>query len=1158
MKKTLRTFVQSAGVAILIATAGFSNGQVATSPLEEQFRNPPDSAKPRAWWHWMSGNVTEPGITADLEWMHRVGIGGMQMFDGDMGAPLYVNKPVIWMSPEWKSAWRHAAAEADRMHLEMSMAASGGWSETAGPWVKPEQGMKKYAWSETIVDGPGRFNGRLLKPPATIGKFQDLAPAPRRENHPDLTLPGAHSQPPEPQRPPTPELYEDAAVVAFPAPREESAAPKPEITCSCGAIDGGVLTDGSYAKVVQVPYSDDNAWIQFAYAEPQAVQAIQVGAAAAVPYSGPAIPSGKIEASEDGQTWRTLVELPGPLATGSVNLAVRTYAIEPAKARYYRLSFVAPKRNPLRPPPADMAWPPPVRLTEVALLAGPRVNRWEDKADFGMITPNTEAASSEVQAGDAIDAEKVIDLTGKMRPDGTLDWDAPAGKWIVMRLGYSLTGEVNHPATPAATGLEVDKLSAKDVQAYVEEYAKMISGAAGPYFGKSFRYFLMDSWEAGQENWTKDMMQEFARRRSYAMTKFLPVLTGRIVGSRAQSEAFLWDFRRTQADMLAEHHYGLATKYFAKFGVGLYAEAMGVGMPTTGDGLLNKGQVTIPMGEFWTPLPDQQNPPDNLADVREAGSAAHIYGKPIAATESFTTRPNVTPWGQSPFYLKSLADQDFARGINRIVFHTSDLQPFVDDKHLPGMTLGPYGQDYTRNITWAEQAKAWNTYLARCSFLLQQGKPVSDVAYFYGEDAPATVPYWKKLDPALPAHYDLDFVNADVLVHGATATPGKLRLASGMEYRLLVLPNDLHVLSLPLLRSIHSLVEQGAVLLGPRPEGSPSLADGVEAKAEVDKMAADLWGQGDESGSGHRFGKGKVYAGKNIEEVLAAENDAPDLAWSTPENVGELAPYPLPGADSEEDLIFIHRRDGDRDIYFVSTQKHHGFDVKATFRVKGKTPRLWHPDTGETDEVSYSTEQGGTVVPLQFDAQGSVFVVFEGAGAPSRTAPESQVTKLGPVEGAWKVTFPPNLGAPPQADFPSLISWTQSGDAGVKYFSGTATYHKQLDAPREWFQPGARVVLDLGTVKEMAEVEVNGKAVGGILWKPPFRVDVTPALKPGANDIAVKVTNLWPNRMIGDVQPGVSKTYTWTDFRPFKTDSPLLESGLLGPVTVWRKEATAH
>jgi hypothetical protein len=348
-------------------------------------------------------------------------------------------------------------------------------------------------------------------------------------------------------------------------------------------------------------------------------------------------------------------------------------------------------------------------------------------------------------------------------------------------------------------------------------------------------------------------------------------------------------------------------------------------------------------------------------------------------------------------------------------------------------------------------------------------------------------------------------------------------------------------------------------LLGPKPEGSPSLADGESAKAEIEKLASDLWGAGAEAAQGHACGKGKVYSGKSIEDVLAAENAAPDLSWSAPENAGPDVPYALPGADSDEDLIFIHRRDGDRDIYFVSTQKHHSFDVKATFRVTGKTPRLWLPESGETEPVSYSTEQGHTVVPLHFDAQGSVFVVFSGSGAaPSRTIVEPTPTKIAALEGAWKLSFPPNLGAPAEADFAALTSWTESSDAGVKYFSCTATYRKQLDASKDWFKPGAKVMLDLGTVKEIAEIEINGKPVGGILWKPPFRVDVTSALKPGSNDIAVKVTNLWPNRMIGDLQPGATKAYTWTDFRPFKADSPLLDSGLLGPVTIWRKQGSAQ
>ena len=241
-----------------------------------------------------------------------------------------------------------------------------------------------------------------------------------------------------------------------------------------------------------------------------------------------------------------------------------------------------------------------------------------------------------------------------------------------------------------------------------------------------------------------------------------------------------------------------------------------------------------------------------------------------------------------------------------------------------------------------------------------------------------------------------------------------------------------------------------------------------------------------------------MYSGKSIEDVLAAEHAGQDFSWTAPENVGQDVPYSLPGADSDEDLLFIHRRDGERDIYFVSTQKHHGFDVKAAFHVSGKTPQVWHPESGEVEPVSYTAEQGQTVVPLHFDAQGSVFVVFEGSGAgPSRSVAAPKPIKVASIDGPWKLTFPPNLGAPAEAEFPALASWTASSDAGVKYFSGTATYHKQVDAPKDWFKPGAKVMLDLGTVKDFAEVEINGKAVGGVLWKPPFVVDVTRSAEAG-------------------------------------------------------------
>jgi hypothetical protein len=1153
VKRTAAALLALFALSPLPFSSADAQSQASAGPTEVDFQSPPDSAKPRAWWHWLSGNVTEPGITADLEWMKRVNIAGFQMFDGDLGSPLFVDKPLIWMEPDWKVAWHHAAAEADRLHLEMSMAASGGWSETAGPWVTPAQGMKKYVWSETEVQGPKAFAAALPAPPRNLGKFQDMAAPPPLHFPAATDLPGAKPQPPQPPRPPVDPYYADVAVVAYRTPQDEQrvADLHPTITSSAGAIDGEKLMDGKYstAVTVPVPESDPSGWVQFAFQQPFHARAVTIGFPPPVQFTGGGLLKGEVQASDDGNSWKTLTTLPGPLEAASVAFPIRTLAFPETTAKYFRVVAEPVRPNPML---ASLGIAPPPRqihFTEIEFASTPRVTYWEDKASFGLSAESVTDATPDAPAAGTIKTSDVIDLTSKMRPDGTLDWQVPAGKWTILRLGYSLTGEVNHPATPAATGLEVDKLSRMDVQSYVEQYTKMISDVAGQYFGKSFQYFLMDSWEAGQENWTEQMMVEFRKRRGYDMTPYLPVLTGRVVGSAAASDAFLWDFRRTIADMLAENHYAVAAAYFKQHGIGLYAEAMGTDLPTTGDGLLNKGQVTIPMGEFWTPLPGQPDTPQHNADVREAASASHIYGKPLTATESFTTMPAVTPWGQSPFYLKPLADENFARGVNRIVFHTSDQQPFTDDAHKPGMTLGPFGQDYTRNITWAEQAKAWNTYLARCSYLLQQGRYAADVAYFYGEGAPATVPFWKPLSPALPSHYGSDFINADVLLHHASVRDGRLQLESGMSYKALVVPQDTRSLTVPMLRKLREFVQGGVMLIAPKPEYSPSLSDGPDAASEVKTIADQMWGSG-EGAEGHAVGKGKVYSAGTIEDILQKEGVRPDFSHGALENVGGDVPYALPKGFSQEDLVYIHRHLPTEEIYFVATQKPHAFDVDASFRVAGKEPELWHPDTGKSEPATYTVKNDLTTVRLHMDPEGSVFVVFrekQSAPRPPRAVPAHELATL---QGPWHVAFAPNWGAPAEATFPELQSWTKNEDTGVKYFSGSAVYSKDVDVQPGWLHAGEPVLLDLGVVKEMAEVSVNGKPVGGVLWKPPFQVDIAPMLHAGSNHVEITVTNLWPNRMIGDLQPGATKRYTFTDFHAFRPDSPLLESGLLGPVRI--------
>lgn len=1142
MKKSVFASVRRFVPAWLLLLASGALGQsAANDPLAAGFKSPPDSAKPRVWWHWMNGNVTKEGITADTEWMKRVGIAGMQMFDGNLGTPQFVDKRLVWMTPEWKEVFRHAGAEADRLGLEMSMAASGGWSETAGPWVKPDEAMKKVVWSETQVIGPKKFAGVLPHPPTVNGRFQNMPLPPDLEFPPNDDLPGAKPEPKTPPAGPDPTFYADTVVLAYKIPDSEvrMADLHPNVTSSANGVDLTLLIDGDVSKNIALPYEADGkpSWIQFEFKQPYRAQAFTISAGIASTFGGPSIPDGDVQVSQDGHTWMTIVQLPGPGHAFS-GFPVRTFSFAPVTAKYYRVV--------LRPGPPNrfaallgLPQTHAFQIAEIEFHSAPQVNRWQEKAAFtNMLEYGDTVATPAVPENQLVPVTQVVNLSSRMRKDGVLDWDVPTGKWTILRMGYSLTGEKNHPASPEATGYEVDKLSSKHVQEYAKNYVSMISGALGPYFGKSFRYFLMDSWEANDENWTEDLISEFQKRRGYDPTPYLPALTGRVIARADISDRFLWDFRRTIADLLAENHYGAATEYFKKSGVGLYAEAMGVGLPTTGDGLLNKGKVTIPMGEFWVPLRGQKDSPEHPADLREAASAAHIYGKTIAAAESFTSMPFIPMWGESPFYLKPIGDRALALGINRIVFHESAAQPFVDDQHKPGMTLGFFGQNYTRNITWAEQAVAWNQYLGRSSYLLQQGLFVGDLAYYYGEGAPITVPFWKQIHPALPEGYSCDWVNTDVLLTRMSVQEGRLVLPDGMSYRALVLPEDVNRLTLPVVEKIRDLVTAGAIVIGPRPETSPSLSGQPAADDQIRFIANDVWGPVDgKSVTEHNYGKGKVYWGVPVAEVLGSEKTPPDFEFNRPQ--------------INSDLVWIHRRTTDADIYFVANQKNHSETFQTSYRVDGKDVELWHPDTGEIEPASYSSAAGRTDVPLQLDPYGSVFVVFHGkAPAPSRTLPRKVNTELTTIQGPWDVKFPANWGAPPSIKLDTLTSWTKSSDSGVKYFSGTATYTKDLEVKQDWLRPGAKVLLDLGQVNDIAEVTLNGHRIEPILWKPPYAADVSSALKAGSNHLEVKVTNLWTNRVIGDHQPGAENRYTFTDFKPMNLtkDSELLDSGLLGPV----------
>jgi hypothetical protein len=739
--------------------------------------------------------------------------------------------------------------------------------------------------------------------------------------------------------------------------------------------------------------------------------------------------------------------------------------------------------------------------------------------------------------------DEVLDLTARMDAAGRLDWEAPAGRWTVLRFGYTLEGQRTRCGT-TVVGYESDMLDARGIERHFQSTAEPLLADAAAVSARSLEYLHIDSYELGadvrgqQPTWSEAFRREFKARRGYDLLPYLPAMARRIVDGRERTGRFFWDFRRTIGDLMAE-------RFFRRFGELAHARGMKVHCETGYgtypyphiDGLQCAGSSDIPMGEFWhgTDIMSQFNHFGNV--IRSVASAAHVYGKSVVQAEAFTSWNH---WLESPFSLKSVGDEAFCDGLNRMVFHQYTHQPELEMK--PGWQYGA-GTHFDRNITWWEQSRAFFQYLARCQHLLQQGMFVADVAYVHGEGTTIFVPSKEHRRPELPAGYDCDSVNAEVLSNRLSVKDGRLCLPDGMSYRLLVLP-EARVLSPGILRKVKDLIQAGACVTGPRPVRAPGLSGYPRCDEELRELADDLWGKSPAAAGDRRIGAGRLSWGKALSEVLASMGVPPDA---------ELERVGAPAA-----LRFIHRSIGGADAYFVSNRSNESLAVEATFRVAGRRPELWDPVTGEIRELPEWREEGGRVtVPLELAPSQSFFVVFRqkrpGGGtqppAGERNFPEiCEVAELG---GPWDVSYDPRWGGPEKAVFEKLEDWSKRPEEGIRHYSGTATYRKAFDLPARAGAPasrGERLYLDLGVVKEVAQVRLNGKDLG-VVWCAPWRADITAAVKPSGNQLEIDVVNLWPNRLIGDGGLPPEKRLGKTNVG-FSAASPLLPSGLLGPVTI--------
>ena len=1107
---TFRRIALAAAIACLASPAWTA----AKDPLASGFDNPPQGARPRVWWHWLNGNITKEGIRQDLDWMARSGLGGLQNFDAEMMTPQLVARRLPYMSPEWDDAFKYAVQLAGERKLEFGIAASAGWSETGGPWVRPEDGMKKLVWSEALVEGGKPVELALPAAPRTTGPYQDLFVQPdimgQRPSLDKLARTGA-----------------DIAVYAYPA--DAAALPAPSIHADGKPLDAAKLAlpgEDTHAEIAP-PSAGKPAIITLDYASPQTVRSATLFfPGVATLFDGAGVQP-VLEASDDGNSWRKVADLPLALVPASAGFA-------PVTAPHFRVVIHA---KPAAPNPAFMPVPGAdagpfgaigqakgLRLAQLKLSGEPRVNGFEAKAGFSTVD-DYHALDAGVDAGEAgVASSAIVDLSGKMRPDGTLAWTPPAGRWKILRLGWSLTGTENHPATPEATGLEVDKYDGRAVRNYLETYLSKYEHAAGKdqVGARGVHALVTDSIEVGASNWTPRLLEQFKRLRGYDARPWLPALAGVIIDTRARSDAFLYDFRRTLAELMSSEHYGTVAAVAHERGMRVYGEALESARVTLGDDMAMRSHADIPMAAMWAYRPESGPNPTALADMRGAASVAHVYGQNLVAAESMTSA--MSPWAFAPSDLRPMIDMEFASGVNLPVIHTSVHQPLGEDKK-PGLSLAIFGQYFNRNETWASMARPWVDYMARSSYLLQQGRFYADVAYFYGEEAPLVALYKKGPPPDAPRRYAYDFVNADALLHKLSVKDGDLVAASGARYRVLYLGGSSQRMTLATLRRLQALAEDGATVVGPAPSATPALADDAAAFSALVKR---LWSGAPVT----RVGKGRVIDGRDVEAALAQLGQAPDLDTA-------------PAGDAR--VLFVHRRLDDGDLYFVTNRADKPLHTTAHFNVRGKAAEFWHADSGRAEPASYRADKDGTAVPLALGPNASTFVVFrKPARSAAVTVKMPAWSRLATLDGGWSLRFD-GLGAPAPIANGSLGSLTSSSDPQVKYFSGTTVYQHAFTLPAG-ARPGLPAKLDLGQVGDVAEVRVNGKPAG-IAWKAPYEFEVGSLLQAGKNTLEVRVANLWVNRLVGDAQPGAQKV-SFTTMPTYKADAPLRPAGLIGPVTL--------
>ncbi|WP_298649146.1 glycosyl hydrolase [uncultured Proteiniphilum sp.] len=1061
-----------------LSCSGVSNktSKQLSDALESGFVTPPESIQTSVYWYWISDHISREGAVKDLHAMKEAGIN--RAFIGNIGISdlPYGNTKIF--SDEWWEILHLALKTAAELDIEIGIFNSPGWSQSGGPWIKPEESMRYLASSELTVQGPRKIEQSLEKPT---------------------------------------ESFQDVKVIAFPSVGDVSKVlshQNASIQSTPSVAGLSKITDGDTSTGISFP-NHGEFQITFSTEAPFTARSLTIRITEA-PLHARAILEAKLENGE----FKPVSEFEINRSNTALNVGFEPYApvvisLPATSATGFRVTL----RN----------VHPGAGLAEVRLSSIPRVERYSEKTlakmhptplpywDAYMWSEQPETDEKDL----VLKGNDIQDISNHLSSDGVLTWDVPEGEWTILRMGMAPTLVTNGPASPEATGLEVDKMSRKWVAEHFDRFIGEILRKIPEADRKTFKVVVQDSYETGGQNFTDDFLIEFKERYGYDPLPYLPVYNGFVINSQLESDRFLWDMRRMVADKVAYDYVGGLRDVSHEHGLTTWLENYGHwGFP--GEFLMYGGQSDEIGGEFWSQ--------GELGDIenRAASSAGHIYGKTKISAESNTS--GGPAYSRYPAMMKQRTDRFFAEGINNTLLHVYIMQPYEDKN--PGMNAW-FGNEFDRKNTWFPQLDLFTTYLKRSNFMLQQGLNVADVAYFIGEDAPKMTGV---ADPPLPVGYQFDYMNAEVILRDMEVKDGMLTLPHGTQYKVLVLPQQ-ETMRPEVLAKIKKLVGDGATVLGPPPTHSPSLQNQPEADEQVRQIAAELWGGVDGINTTYgQYGKGRIINGLTMEETFGIINCIPDCK--------------LP---EDNNIHYGHRTLKGIDIYFLSNQTNEEKEIYPEFRVTNRQPELWDATNGSIRVLpAYEQRKESTLVPIKLAPYESTFVVFRNrASSGSLTAisdnyPEPVVLEA--LGGPWQVTFDASRRGPAEpVIFETLQDWTTFSDDRIKYYSGEATYTIQFTLPEK--QEGETILIDLGNLTAMAKVTVNGTYAGGA-WTPPYRLDITEQVKTGENELNITVVNNWMNRIIGDLNLPEAQRETWYLVNPHNAQSPLQPSGLFGPVTL--------